>query len=243
MKRGEVRWINLKWFPPSWVQIQAKGQFIYIDPAYLSTYFAHYPKRIEYSKWPDPIDGLPEELEKGDVILITHHHKDHCKKVTVDRLKKDKTKILAPGQCTKELGTDIMLVQPGMEVEIGAVTVQTVDAYNIRQEGKKKLVHKKGNGVGYVITVEGKRIYHAGDTDLIPEMKHIENVDLALLPIGGRDFTMGLNEAVQAAKKINPKVIIPMHRFESDPEEYKRVVETDTSIKVAALGIGEIYQL
>ena len=75
----------IKWFPPSWVQVKAKKRVIYIDPAYLSTNFAHYPKRIEYSKWPDPIDGLPEELERGDIILITHHHKDHCKKVTVNR--------------------------------------------------------------------------------------------------------------------------------------------------------------
>jgi L-ascorbate metabolism protein UlaG (beta-lactamase superfamily) len=129
-----------------------------------------------------------------------------------------------------------------MDIKIGAITVQTVDAYNLRPEGNTKLVHKKGNGVGYVITVESKRIYHAGDTDLIPEMKHIENIDVALLPIGGRDFTMGVNEAVQAAKTIHPKVIIPMHRFESDPQEYKRLVEIDTSIEVLILGIGEIYQ-
>ena len=80
--------IYIKWFPPSWFQIKAGNHIIYIDPAYLKTNFAHYPKKIEYSKWPDPIDGLPEELEKGDIILITHHHKDHCKSVTVNRLKK-----------------------------------------------------------------------------------------------------------------------------------------------------------
>jgi len=74
--------INIKWFPNSWFQIKTKNQIIYIDPAYLSTYFAKYPKRIEFSKWPDPIDGLPEELEKANIILITHNHKDHCKNVT-----------------------------------------------------------------------------------------------------------------------------------------------------------------
>ncbi|PKN70067.1 MAG: hypothetical protein CVU54_08540 [Deltaproteobacteria bacterium HGW-Deltaproteobacteria-12] len=82
--------INIKWFPPSWIQIKSGTHVIYIDPAYLKTNFAHYPKRIEYSKWPDPIDGLPEELEQGNIILITHHHKDHCKGVTVRRLKNDK---------------------------------------------------------------------------------------------------------------------------------------------------------
>ena len=79
--------ISIKWFPPSWFQIKTGNKIMYIDPAYLRTYFTHYPKRIEFSKWPDPIDGLPEELEKADIILLTHHHKDHCKSVTVNRLR------------------------------------------------------------------------------------------------------------------------------------------------------------
>ena len=91
--------------------------------------------------------------------------------------------------------------------------------------------------------VEGRTIYHADDTNLIPEMEHIVNIDVALLPIGDRDFTMGLADAVKAAKIINPKVIIPMHCFESDPEEYKNLVEKETSIEVKPLGIGETYQL
>ncbi len=235
--------IYIKWFPPSWFQIKTGSHITYIDPAYLKTYFTHYPKRIEYSQWPDPIDGLPEELEQGDIILITHHHKDHCKKVTVDRLKNDKTTILATKYCSKELGQAITVVKPGMEICIGNIKVKTVDAYNKEQVDKKKRMHKKGRGVGYVLSVEGKRIYHAGDTDLIPAMEHIGNIDLALLPIGGRDFTMDIHEAVQAAKRINPKVIIPMHRFGSDPVEYKALVEKDSSIKVEPLGIGETYQL
>jgi len=224
--------VEIKWFPPSWIQIKAGSHIIYIDPAYLKTNFAHYPKKIEYSKWPDPIDGLPEELEKGDIILITHHHKDHCKKVTVNRLKKEKTKILATKQCSKELGKGITVMKPGMEIEIDNIRVRTVEAYNDKREEKTKIMHRKGIGVGYVITVEGKTIYHAGDTDLIPEMEYIKNVDVALLPIGGRDFTMGLFEAIQAAKKINPKVIIPMHRFESNPDEYKKLVEKEADVKV-----------
>ena len=235
--------IYIKWFPPSWFQMKTGNHITYIDPAYLRTNFTHYPTRIDYSKWPNPIDGLPEKLEQGDIILITHHHKDHCKEVTVNRLKKEKTKILATQQCTKKLGKAITVVKPGMEVCIGNIRVNTVDAYNNKKEGKMKLMHKKGGGVGYVISVKGKTIYHAGDTDLIPEMEHIGNIDVALLPIGGRDFTMDLHEAVKAARRINPKVIIPMHRFESDPVQYKNLVEKDSSTKVKPLGIGETYQL
>ncbi len=119
--------IYIKWFPPSWVQIKAGDHIIYIDPAYLKTNFAHYPKKIEYSKWPDPIDGLPEELEKGNIILITHHHKDHCKGVTVRRLKNEETKILATRQCYRELGKDITAVRPGVEMEIGNIRIKTVE--------------------------------------------------------------------------------------------------------------------
>ena len=235
--------VFIKWFPPSWFQIKTQRHIIYIDPAYLSTNFARYPKKIEYSKWPDPIDGLPEELEKGNTILITHHHKDHCKRVTVDRLKKDETKILATKLCMKELGKEITLVKPGMKIQLDNIEVETVEAYNVNKPEKTKIAHKKGNGVGYVLTVEGKRIYHAGDTDLISEMNLIKNIDIAMLPIGDRNFTMGVLEALQAAKLINPKIIIPMHCFDSDPMEYKKLVEKDTSTKVELLQIGAAYQL
>ena len=88
--------IAIKWFPPSWTQIKVNHKIIYIDPAYLRTYYTKYPKKIEFSKWPDPIDGLPEKLPKADIILITHDHADHCKKITVDRLKKKNTLVIGP---------------------------------------------------------------------------------------------------------------------------------------------------
>ena len=96
--------ISIKWFPPAWIQIKALNKLIYIDPAYLKTYFKNYPKRIEFSSWPEPIDGLPEELEKADLILVTHHHRDHCKRITIDRIRRPDTLVAAPGRCAKELG-------------------------------------------------------------------------------------------------------------------------------------------
>ena len=68
--RKKIMSISIKWFPPSWIQIRAKNKLMYIDPSYLKTYFKDYPKRIEFSSWPDPIDGLPEELERADLILV-----------------------------------------------------------------------------------------------------------------------------------------------------------------------------
>jgi len=83
--------VSIQWFPLSWFQIKRGNKVVYIDPAYLKTYFKNYLEKIEFSSWPDEIDGLPEkDLEKADLILITHHHKDHCKRVTINRLKREK---------------------------------------------------------------------------------------------------------------------------------------------------------
>jgi L-ascorbate metabolism protein UlaG (beta-lactamase superfamily) len=90
--------------------------------------------------------------------------------------------------------------------------------------------------------IGGKRIYDAGDTDFIPEMRELGQVDVALLPIGGR-FTMDIGEAVEAAMAINPKVVIPMHRFDADPQRFSDEIEARSDIKVMPLDIGEIYCL
>lgn len=234
--------ITLKWFPPSWFQIKTKTVIIYIDPAYLRSYYTHYPQKIEFSKWPDPIDGLPEKLAKGHLILITHHHKDHVKDVTVNRLRRKHTLVVGPKRCIKNLGKDIRVVEPGDEFSFQNIKIKVVDAYNTAKGSSSRKVHHKGNGVGYLITVEGKTIYHAGDTDFIPEMKQLGRVDLALLPIGGT-FTMDLAEAVRAARALSPAVVIPIHRAKTDPWEFKKKVEARTNIKVVALHIGEIYNV
>ncbi|MEA2040696.1 MAG: MBL fold metallo-hydrolase [Thermodesulfobacteriota bacterium] len=235
--------ISVKWFPPSWFQIKTKDKILYIDPAYLKTNFINYPKKIEFSAWPDPIDGLPEKLELGDIILITHHHKDHCKGVTVNRLKKPDTLIIATKQCIKELGTDISIISPGEEIESGNIKIKAVYAYNIKQGNTLKVMHKKGIGIGYLVNIEGKIIYHAGDTDFIPEMREIDRVDLALLPIGGRGFTMDMDAAIEAVIELSPKTVIPMHRYEADPIEFKRKVETKTNIDIIPLITGEVYRV
>ena len=235
--------VSIKWFPPSWFQIKNRDKILYIDPAYLKKYYTKYPKKIEFSTWPDPIDGLPEkDLEKGDVILITHHHKDHCKTVTVNRLRHTDTLVIAPKRCIKELGTDLEVIKPGAEITSGAVKIKAVEAYNTEQGNSTKKVHHKGDCVGYLITLKGKTIYHAGDTDFIPEMKELSDIDVALLPIGGT-FTMDIQEAVEAAIAIKPKVVIPMHNFKADPQEFKDIVEARSDIKVVPLKIGEVYHL
>lgn len=235
--------IAIRWFPPSWVVIQIERQIIHIDPAYLRTNFSHYPKRIEFAKWPNPIDGLPEELEKADIILVTHHHKDHCKHVTVDRLSKPNTRIIAPVLCTRELGKNITTISAGTVIELDAIKVKAVEAYNLPRNRLSKIMHKKGNGVGYLINIDGRTIYHAGDTDLIPEMQEIGMVAVALLPIGGRGFTMDIDDAIEATEIIKPTAVIPMHHFDSDPEQFKKRVENKTASNAIVLEVGGLYEL
>jgi L-ascorbate metabolism protein UlaG (beta-lactamase superfamily) len=232
--------IMIKWFPPSWFQIKTEQKIIYIDPAYLRNCFKNYRKKIEFSRWPKEIDGLPEDLEKADLILVTHNHKDHCKRVTVDRLIQPDTLIVAPKRCVKPLGKEIKTISPGEEIVFEDIKIRVVEAYNIKFS--KKIWHRQGDGVGYVITLKGKTIYHAGDTDFIPEMKKLGVIDIALIPIGGI-FTMGIQEAVEATIAIKPKVVIPMHVLKANYQEFKTKVETRSDVQVILLQTGEVYYL
>ncbi len=234
--------IAVKWYPPSWIQIKINNSIIYIDPAFLRSYFRKHPKKIEFSKWPDPIDGLPEDLEHGDAILFTHDHADHCKKITADRLRKKETLVVGPERCRKKIGKGMTVIAPGDNISIGEITIKATHAYNTKEGSSTQKVHHKGNGVGYLITAEGKAIYHAGDTDFIPEMKQLGPVDAALLPIGGT-YTMNINDAVDAVIAINPRAAIPMHHLKANPLEFIAILEARSNIKAIPLQIGESYQL
>ncbi len=144
--------------------------------------------------------------EVADIILITHDHPDHCSPDDVKWLRKGETVIVMPPSCADKFKGDVRTVKPGDTLTIKGVTIDVVPAYNIG----KPFHPREAGGVGYIVTtVEGIRIYHAGDTDLIPEMEQVK-ADVALLPVGGI-YTMDAGEAAQAANKIKPKLAIPMH--------------------------------
>jgi L-ascorbate metabolism protein UlaG (beta-lactamase superfamily) len=170
------------------------------------TWLGHASFRIDGSKSTVYID--PWKLTStvaADVVCITHSHFDHLSAEDVEKIRKPSTAIIGPSDCAAGFGKAFTVVVPGQTLAFGDVTVEAVPAYNT----DKEFHQKKMNWLGYVVTVDGVRIYHTGDTDIIPEMSSIKT-DVALLPVGGT-YTMTVQQAVEAVKKINPKVAVPMH--------------------------------
>ncbi len=150
----------------------------------------------------------PFQIEKGpeaDIVFVSHDHYDHCSPEDVAKIAGERTVIVAEKDSAAKLSGDVRIVAPGDSVSVDGVGIEVVPAYNI---GKQ--FHPRENGwVGFVVEIDGVRIYHTGDSDFIPEMKQIET-DIALIPVSGT-YVMTAEEAVEAALAINPKIAVPMH--------------------------------
>ncbi|CAO0822612.1 MBL fold metallo-hydrolase [Desulfarculales bacterium] len=150
----------------------------------------------------------PYELQGGPtaaLILSSHDHFDHCMPEDIAKIQGPQTVILTEAQCAKKLGAGVKVMKPGDTQEVAGIKIRAVPAYNTDKE-----FHPKQNAwLGFVVTVDGVSIYHAGDTDHIPEMSGLD-VDVALLPVSGI-YVMTAEQAVQAAKAIKPRLAIPMH--------------------------------
>jgi L-ascorbate metabolism protein UlaG (beta-lactamase superfamily) len=146
-----------------------------------------------------------KKKDTADIILITHEHFDHCSPEDIKMLQGPNTVIVTPSGCAGKLSGNLKTVKPGDTLNVAGIEVEAVPSYNTNKQ-----FHPKANGwVGYVFTVNGQRIYIAGDTDYIPEMKNFK-ADIALLPVSGT-YVMTAEEAIKAALDINPKVAVPMH--------------------------------
>jgi len=189
----------------------------------------------------DPYKG--EYKEKADLLLISHSHNDHCSPSKIKKIVEETTLVIAPADCISRIGGKVKSLKPEEKVSVGDIEVEAVEAYNYKRfRSPGHPFHPKGFGVGYLITIGEKTIYHAGDTDFIPEMRDLRNVYLALLPSGGT-YTMDNPEAVEAALAINPQFVIPMHRWNTNPNEFKKDVEAKSKLKVILLKPGEEFRL
>jgi L-ascorbate metabolism protein UlaG (beta-lactamase superfamily) len=204
------------------------------------TWLGHDGFRIEDGKvvYMDPFkigSGGP----KADIVLVSHEHSDHCSVEDLRKIVTPATVIVAHSQSKSELSRlnvkEIKIVKPGDRISIGDVAIEAVPAYNInkfREPGR--VFHPKEDGkVGYIVTMNGVRIYHAGDTDHIPEMKSVQT-DIALLPVSGT-YVMTAQEAAEAAGVINPKIAIPMHYAAivgsaKDAETFQKLVKCEVKL-------------
>lgn len=152
--------------------------------------------------------------------------------------------IITPAVCASKMGRTIMSLKPGEKTSIGNIVVEVVEAYNYKRfRSPSNPYHPKGFGVGYLLTIGDKTIYHSGDTDFIPEMKDLKNIYLTLLPTGGT-HTLDHPEAAEAALAIKPRYVMSMHRSKTDPNEFKREVEAKSSeIMVVPLQPGEQFEI
>lgn len=157
----------------------------------------------------------------ADLVLISHGHRDHLSPEDLAAIAKPDTVYVCAAPYADQIEGDVLPISPGETVEACGVTVKAVVSYNTNKPNHPA---SAGN-VGFIVEVGGRRIYHAGDTDLIPEMSEIA-CDVALLPMGGK-YTMDAPEAAKAVQRIKPAVVIPMHwgRIVGTPEDVERFKE------------------
>ena len=187
MLRDAVEWLGHSGF-----RITVGRQRIYVDPYRVSP-------------------GAP----KADLILITHGHYDHFSPPDVERLSKPETWLMRPPAVAERARGRVLSVAPGEAIErelLRGVGVAAVAAYNAsKRNADGELFHPRDAGwVGYDLNIRGERLYHSGDTDVIPEMDSVSGVDVALLPVSGI-YVMTAREAAEAARRIQPRVAVPMH--------------------------------
>lgn len=179
------------------LMIEAGNRIIYVDPVM---------KEADFSTFP-----------KGDIILVTHEHVDHLDKKALDLITKPSTKTIVSQSC-KGL-VDMALVFVNGQVEsFGDIKIEAVPAYNIVHKRSDGIAyHPKGNGNGYIINYGGKRIYVGGDTENIPEMAKLKQIDIAFLPMN-LPYTMTPDMVADGAKSFMPSILYPYHLGETNPQ-------------------------
>ena len=193
------------------LRIQYDGLEIQVDPV------AEFTPATDYSKFP-----------KANVILVTHEHFDHFDRDTIATLRKDGTQIIANPAVQKMLGFGTALANGESHALTKGIVLDAVSAYNITPGHTQ--FHPKGRDNGYVLTIDGLRIYIAGDTEDIPEMTKLKDIDVAFLPCN-QPYTMTPEQVARAARTIKPKVLFPYHYSET-PIKHVSELLSNTSIEV-----------
>ena len=186
------------------------GKVIHVDP---------YSKVADYNKMP-----------KADVILLTHDHLDHLDLKALNPVRTQKTLVVLTQTCSKQVEGG-MVMNNGDTKIIEGLKIEAVPAYNIIHKRDGQPFHPKGIGNGYVITFGDKRVYVAGDTENIPEMKGLKGIDIAFLPMNA-PFTMTPEMVADAAKAFTPKILYPYHYGETNTSKLLDLLKDTKGIEV-----------
>ncbi|MFW9870266.1 MAG: MBL fold metallo-hydrolase [Candidatus Thorarchaeota archaeon] len=218
--------VKIRWLGHASFQIKSGEKVVYLD--------LYRSKQLK--------KRVPENLEPASLVLITHAHNDHCFPEGINEVRTDDTIIVAPENCGEKLDYAFESLKPGDKSSFHDIEVKAVYAYNTKRfRSPGNPYHPKGYGVGYLLTIKGKTIYFAGDTDVIPEMNDLGPVDVALLPCGDT-YTMDNKDAAEATQIIRPGVVIPMHTWDKSVEEFKTGI-SDMETQFVSLKEGEEFTI
>ena len=181
----------------------------------------------------DPYSTLADYsiLPKADLILVTHEHRDHLDLKALNMVRTEKTVVVLTETCSKQLQGGIVMINGDVKTVEG-FKIEAVPAYNIvHKRETAQPFHPKGVGNGYIITFGDKRVYVAGDTENVPEMKGLKNIDIAFLPMN-LPYTMTPEMVADAAKAFKPKILYPYHFGETDTSKVVNLLKGTPEIEV-----------
>lgn len=181
----------------------------------------------------DPVGSYADygKLPQGDIILVTHEHGDHLDPKAIGILRKSGTDVVGAEACAEKLA-NIIVMKNGESRVFQGIKIDAVPAYNIKHmRSPGNPFHPKGRGNGYVLTFDDKRVYVGGDTENIPEMKELKNIDIAFLPMN-LPYTMTPEMVAEAAKVIRPKILYPYHFGDTDTSKLVELLKNEKGVEV-----------
>jgi L-ascorbate metabolism protein UlaG (beta-lactamase superfamily) len=216
---------------PAQSTVSAMGGDIVITPiTHASVQIEHGTTVIHVDPWSK---GNYSKAKPADLILVTDIHPDHLDPAAIAKVRKPGAPVVIPA-AAKEQVPDGTVIANGETRTVAGIAVEAVPMYNLQRGPKPgELFHTKGRGNGYVVTLGGRRVYLAGDTECVPEIRALKNIDVAFLPMN-LPYTMPPSEAAECARAFKPRIAYPYHYRGQKPEEFAAALK-DSGIEVRLL--------